>query len=118
MKLSLVKLWLVVMISGLVCAALFSRIALPRSQETDVPIVKRLNLGNCASFWNDEVVINDQATFKKLLEKNKGGQCQNQKAFKIDLAKYTILGVNVFADCHTTIDLKIVKNDKRKFTSS
>jgi hypothetical protein len=114
MKLSLVMLWPVVMISGLVCAAPSLRNSPPHSQDTEVPIVKHLDLGHCASFWSDEVVINDQATFKKLIEENKSGQCENQKDVKIDFAKYTILGVNVFADCHTAISLKVIKHDKAR----
>jgi hypothetical protein len=114
MKLSLMKFWPVLMISGLVWAAPFSRNSPPHSQETEVPIVKHLHLGHCASFWSEEVVINDQGTFKKLIEENKSGQCEDQKDVKIDFAKYTILGVNVFADCHTEISLKIIKNDKAR----
>ena len=73
-----------------------------------------LDMGDCLSFSDDMLVLNDAATFTKLMADDPSGRCAAAKQLSIDFTNYTALSLNVFADCHASIDLQISRDDVRR----
>ncbi len=54
--------------------------------------IKSLNVGECINIWQDEVIIDDEETFKSIIEyKSTRGNCFTYELPEIDFTERTVL---------------------------
>lgn len=102
------------LLGGFVCLPAAAQSPPAQPAGIDVPIIMGLDMGDCLSLSEDTLVLNDAATFNKLIADDPAGRCVAAKQLSIDFTNYTALSLNIFADCHASIDLQISRDDARR----
>ena len=86
----------------------------PPGNDSDVEVPAAPIPMTCRSQSNDSQVITDDAEFKKLLAKVDREYCSDARNLKIDFQKYSLIAVQIDADCRANVSLRVTKNAETK----